>query len=399
MILLNSAELKKRNAGFIKHIRIYEGSDKENLTTTSVTSLYSKDVPALATRWKNSAAREAWLTLRRSLEGRVREMNAATGFDMETIRALAGNYTIDLVRLADDYADYTPVIFKETFDEALPEMFDLRDQLPYVGKEENIIGSSDTVPLMEHKLPVEYPVRLFIRGFGDKSTLRELVFNPFHKTEKTLESAARILADEKNADSIKPIVTATYDSYHTQEADTSGATFDLQLYNTIRKGVIKALGLINKGAGKANGTMHFQVYLLINPLDQMNIIPVINGALASAGGIQQIAGKLPIDGVISYGNGLNDGQKYGSETLKYPGCDRGYAYAIIVPEVYSGYRFVKQNETMEVGEGDILGLTTEKRAWHRIRGIHNLFVLPDTTGSGQSAKCYGSVIKIELPTM
>jgi hypothetical protein len=54
---------------------------------------------------------------------------------------------------------------------------------------------------------------------------------------------------------------------------------------------------------------------------------------------------------------------------------------------------------MEVGEGDILGLTAEKRAWHRIRGIHNGFVLPETTGSGSNAKYYGSVVKIELPSM
>jgi hypothetical protein len=394
MILLNNAEIKKRNAGSVRHIRIYNGTAKENLTETSVTSVYSKSVPAIAVRWKNSVAREAWLVIRRNLEERVKKMNAATGFDMETIRALAGNYTIDLVRLAEDYADYTPVIFKETFDESLPERFDLMDQLPYIGKETDIIGSSDTVPLMEHVLPVEYPVRLYIRGFGDKSTLRELVFNPFHKTEKVLDSAARILADEKNADSIKAIVTATYDANHSQTADSTGATFDLQLYNTIRKGIIKALGLTNKGTGKPNAMLHFQVYLLINPLDEMNIVPVINGALASAGGIQQIAGKLSIDGVISYGNGLNDGQKYGGEPLSYPGCARGNAYAIIVPEVYSGYRFVKQNETMEVGEGDILGLTSEKRAWHRIRGIHNGFVLPETAGS----KYYGSVIKITLPT-
>jgi hypothetical protein len=395
MILLNSAELKKRSAGTVRNIRLYNGSAKDNLASTNTEAVYSQAVPAIAARWRNSAPREAWLAVRRNLEGRVRRMNAATGFDMETIRALAGNYTIDLVRLADDYADYTPVLFKETVDEALPERFDLMDHLPYVGKEENIIGSSDTAPLMQHTLPAEYPVRLYIRGFGDKSTLRELVFNPFHKTELILESAARILADEKNADSIKPIVSAAYGANHTQAADTSGTTFDLQLYNTIRKGLVKVLNLTNKGAGKENGKMHCRVYLLINPLDEPNIMPVINGALASAGGIQQIAGRLSIDGVISYGGGLNDGQKYGAETLSYPGCQQGAAYAVAVPEVYCGYRFVKQNETMEVGEGDILGFTAEKRAWHRIRGVHNGFVLPETSGS----KYYGSVIKIALPVM
>jgi hypothetical protein len=399
MVILNNAELKKRNAGSVRRIRIYNGSAGDNLTRTDAESVYSRDVPATAVRWRNSAAREAWLALRRNLNGRVRLMNAATGYDMETIRALTGAYLIDLVRLADDYSDYTPVIFKETFDESLPERFDLIDHLPYIGKEEDIIGASDKVPLMQHVLPVEYPVRLYIRGFGDKTTLRELIFNEFHKTELILESAARVLADEKNADSIRPIVGAAYDAGHSQAADTAGATYDLQLYNTIRKGVIKALGLLNKGTGKPNATLHFKTYLLINPLDEMNIVPVINGALASAGGIQQIAGKLSIDGVISYGNGLNDGQKYGAETLSYPGCAQGAAYAIVVPEVYCGYRFVKRNETMEVGEGDILGLTTEKRAWHRIRGIHNGFVLPETTGSGGSAKYYGSVVKLTLPAM
>lgn len=102
---------------------------------------------------------------------------------------------------------------------------------------------------------------------------------------------------------------------------------------------------------------------------------------------------MPVAGIIPYGCGLNHGQLYGKETLKYPGVEQGAVFVFVKVDVYGGYRIVKRNETMEVGEGDILGLTAEKRAWHRIRGIANDWVLPKT----ESSKNYGAVVKTALP--
>jgi hypothetical protein len=392
MKIYNAEEIQKSYIGRVRRARIYNGTAKHNLITPGF-DLVKNVSHVIKGTWEGSKEREDILRHRRNREERIRQMNAATGYDAATIQALAGLYTIDILGLADDLTDITPILFAERVDESAPEMVNLMDYLHYVGKEEEITGSSDTVPLMQHVLPEKYPVTLSVRGFGDKTTLRELVFNPFHKTENIIESAARILADEKNADSLTPILAATYSGAFAQAADTTGATYDVKLYNTIKNGIMKALKLYNYPAKRLNGELRYRVYLLINPVDLINIQPVVNGALANAGGLQQIASALPIDGVIPYSGGLNHGQPYGKETLNYPGVAMGEAYAFIKIESYGGYRIVKRNETMEVGEGDILGLTTEKRAWHRIRGIHNDWVLPKT----ESGKNYGAIVKITLP--
>jgi hypothetical protein len=394
MILYNREQMQKSLIGRVRHARIYRGTARENLGKTTHEML--KNVSTVVEGpWMNSKKREDVLRTRKTLQDKARTIfeNAATGYDAATIQALTGLYTIDILRQADDLGDATPIIFNERFDPDAPEMVNLMSYMPYIGKEEELKGASDTVPLIQHVLPEKYPVTLVIRGFGDKTTLRELVFNSFHKTENIIESAARILADEKNADSLKPILGATYGVAFSQEADSTGATYDLKLYNTLKNAVIKALGLYNYPAKRLNGELQHKIYLLVNPIDLINIQPIVNGALNVAGGLQQLAQAIPIDGIIPYSGGLNNGMPYGNETLVYPGVAQGMAYVFVKLETYGGYRIVKRNETMEIGEGDILGLTSEKRAWHRIRGMFNDWVLPKTGGS----KNYGAVIKVELP--
>jgi hypothetical protein len=393
MKLLNAEAMRKGLVGKVRKVRIYNGTVSENLTAKTANVAHDETIEVENEKWLNSKGREELLRDRHMLTEKCKLMNAETGYDMKTIQALASLYTIDLVRQADEYADYTPVLFKEIFDEDAPETVNLRDAMPYVGKEEEVEGTGDTVPLMKSSLPVDYPVYMKIRGFGDKTTLRQMIFNPFHKNELITESAARILSDEKNKDSLGPILSATYDAGHKQAVDTAGATFDLQLYNTLKKGIRKANRLICEPLSREVGLVRHEVYLLINPIDDVDIMPIANGALAGVGGIQQMAQALPIDGVIPYGGGLNHGMKYGEETLSYPGVPSGKAYVFIKVDSFGGYRIIKRNETMEVGEGDVLALSPAKKAWHRIRGLHNVFVLPKTEGG----KAYGAVVEITLP--
>jgi len=395
MKILNAETMRKSLVGKVRNICIYKNEASVDISNHSSDVAYNKPIKVTSETWSGSASREVLLNERKNLTEKVKMMNAATGFDMATIQALAGLYTIDLVRQADEYADYTPVMFKEVVDANAPETVNLRDVTPYIGKEEDITGSGDTVPLMQHSLPLDYPVYLKVRGFGDKTTMRQLVFNPFHKTEMIIQSSARILADEKNNDSFGPIMGAAYGTEHKQAADTLGATYDLQVYNTLKKGIRKALGLYCKPLNKENGLVKHEIYLLVNPMDLIDIQPIVNGALAGVGGIQQIAAALPVDGIIPYGGGLNNGLLYGQEVLKYPGVPQGKVYVLIKVDSFGGYRIVKRNETMDVGAGDVLNLTSEHRAWHRIRGIFSDFVLPKVDGG----KNYGAVVEITLPTL
>jgi len=397
--VLNAEAMRKSLIGKVRNVRIYRGTASENKTTTESVVVRNETMKIVSENWKDSAGREELLRQRKNLEEKAqknyneRQENASVGFDLKTIQELAALYTIDLTRQADEYTDYTPVLYDEIVDENVPESANLRDMTPYIGKEETITGTGDTVPLMKPALPTDYTVKQEIRGFGDVTTLRQLIFNPFHKTELIINSAARILADHKNHDSLGVILGASFGAGHRQAADTSGATYDLRLYNTLKAGIRRALRLYSKPYNRMNGLFRYQVFLLVNPMDLLDIQPVAHGALATVGGIQQLAPALPLDGIIPYGGGLNNGLKWGEETLSYPGVPLGKAYIFIKIESFGGYRVTKRNETMDMGEGDIMALTSEKRVWHRIRGLYHDFVLPETTGG----KDYGSIVEITLP--
>jgi hypothetical protein len=382
--------MRKELVGQVRHARVYNGKPKNSFAGPQE-AVVDEAVVIKSEVWKGSAGREKLLNERHGLARKIK--NAATGYDYATLAALVGNYVIDLQRLEDDLAVYTPQLVTERTDADAPESAKLRNYLPYVGKEEEAKGSGDTVPLMEHNLPVDVSLDLRIRGFGDKTTLRELVFNPFHKTELIMESAGRILADGQNGDVIKPIVTATYDAAHSQAADTAGATADIKTYLTIKGAIKKALRLYNTPTGKQNGLMAHRTLLLLNPMDVDDTVPIISGGLERLAGINLMVGRLPIDGIIPYGGGLNDGIAWGNETLSYPGVPAGTFFVLVKNDVYGGYKIIKRSPTMEMGEGDVLALTTEKRAWHRIDGTFLDWILPSAAGG----KNYGAVIKGTFP--
>jgi len=393
MKLLNAETMRKDLVGKVRKVRIYNGSTTRNQKEAQVPVASEEIIKITGDRWLNSAGREKLLQDRKKIQDRIIE-NAATGFSPKEIAQYATLLTVDLVRQADEYPDYSSVLMKEIVNEAATDPTNLQYQMPYIGKEEEVKGSGDTVPLMQPALPDKIPVDLQILGFGDKTTLRQLVFNPFHETNLIIESAARILADHKNKDLFGDIFGIPYDAGHSQAADSTGATYDLQVYNTLKKGIRKALRLYCRPLDKYVGLLNPEIYLLVNPLNEPDLLPIINGALAGVGGMQSFTPALPVAGVISYGGGLNHGLKYGAETLSYPGVPLDKVYVFVKVNTFGAYRIIKRNETMELGEGDTLALTSEHRAWHRIRGVFTDWVKPTT----EAGKDYGAVLEITLPT-
>jgi hypothetical protein len=385
--IFNAETMRKELVGRTRRVRVFRQNQAAPVTDETIV--------IKTERWENSAARETLLNERRALTEKIK--NAATGYDPATIAALAQNYVIDLQRLTDDMTVHTGTLLTEKNDADAIDPVRLRRYMPYVGKAEPVMGSGDTVPLIDHNLLVDVVISLILMGFGDKTMFRELVLNPFFKTDNVIQSAARILVDEQNKEAIGPIVTFNFagaNAGFTQAADTAGATLDLKIYNTVKAAIKKAVRLWNTPTGKQNGLMAHKIYLLLNPIDAPDIMPVLNGALRGLAGINQIVDPLGIDGVIPYGGGLNDGMKWGNETLEYPGAGAGTFYIFVKNDVYGGYRIIKRSPTMEMGAGDPLELTTEKRAWHWIDGTFLDWILPVTAGG----KNYGAVIKGSFPS-
>jgi hypothetical protein len=385
MKILNDENLKQGLIGKVRNAKVYSGNIRDAFGNPKV--LTSESYVIKAGNWKNSEGRAKLLNERKAFGEKFK--NAATGYDEATIAAYKQNLIIDLQRTTDDLAVYTPMLVSEILDESATENVALRNYMPYVGREGANMGASDAVPLMEHNLPIDNILKVMIKAFGDKTTLRELFLNPFYKTENVINSAARILADGQNADFFKPIIDATYDAAHTQTLDTTGATPDIQIYNTIKKAINKALRLYNPAINKKMGLMNYQLFLLVNPIDLPDIEPIINGSLERLSGVNQLLGRLPINNVIAYGGGVNDGLTWANETLSFPGIEAGTFYIYIRNDVYGAYKIIKRAPTMEMGTGSPLMLATEERAWHRIDGIFLDWILP----SGTTQKPAGAIIK------
>ncbi|MDR1030595.1 MAG: hypothetical protein LBL76_06950 [Treponema sp.] len=65
------------------------------------------------------------------------------------------------------------------------------------------------------------------------------------------------------------IVRENYDVGHSQAADTTGATYDLKVYNTVLAAIKKDYNLLHPlFKTRTIGSMNPKLYLLCNPSDQ-----------------------------------------------------------------------------------------------------------------------------------
>ena len=289
--------------------------------------------------------------------------------------------------------DVTPLICNIIRDDAAPEIAYLRDYLPYIGKEKIISGTNDKVPLIEQKTANTAQIQSYVKAFGWKDSLKNLAWNPVNVLQKVTEAAAVIALDSKNNDIVSTIVGATYGGKHTQSADSTGTTFDLKVYNTLRK-ARKTLGALyhpmyTKKLVSAMPQFSAQIGLMCHPKNIWDIQRIASGF--TAGGFVQDVSSLPIGNVFAYAGGIQDGETWGAETLSLPGCQEDVAY-MFIPE--QAHMLIKRDSTLETGTGSVLELSTEERSWHSIRGTNSDYLMGGcATNTGK-----GCIIKIDLPT-
>ena len=382
------------NTRHSRRISVYRGNRDDNLAAERACTYYNRDIVVTSPAWRDTDRRARLHDSIGELRGRLEaQRNANQGHDPQTIADLMGAYFIDIVRMSDEMPDYTSVLTTVHNRPNMPKDINLRDFLPYTGKEMEIRGSNDSVPLIEQATADKIPISLSIKAFGHKSSLFNMAFNPFWDVNRLMETVASIRVDSRNDDVIGAIVRAEYDAAHMQAADTEGETRDLRVYNTIDDALSMLYGLYHPQFDTRKiGTMNPRIYLLINPMDVRKTRAVISGGLVGAGGLKQIVNALPIDGIIPYSGGIQDGLSWGKEVLKFPGVKEGEFYLVAVTP-YGGMTFTKRDLTLETGTGSVLQLSREERAWYRIGATFLDWLIGKTVGS----KAYGGIIKGKLP--
>jgi hypothetical protein len=393
MIIRNSENHLKSLAGKPYEARIYNRSAA--LVAGEIKPVYisHRVNAARGGRYANSIDRtrfleSIWQPMRERARGNV-QRNAATGYDAATLSPFIAETMLDIQRLADDMVDHSDTLYNIiSRPEAGPEV-KLRDLLPFIGKAKEFGGTGDLPPLMEHRLGVIEEVAIKLFGFGDKSMLREILWSPDY--DQVANSAARVIADERNALLFKPMVGSTYDGNHSVPFDTTtGLSPDEQLYLTIKAAWKKLIGLKNPLTNKLIQDSDFETTLYVSKADSIDVQPIVEGELAGVGGTRIISKALPIDNFVEYSGGLNNGAPYQGEDLKYPGIQSGVAY--LAAKAVDGAQLVKKidwNMEIDPGSSQIKG---EERYWWTAFGVYNENVLPATQGNDY----FGAIVKIAL---
>jgi hypothetical protein len=388
----------------IKRVNIFSGSGDENLRATEPSfktigkdenggDIHSVDVKINGS-WVGSAGYERLWNEIREIKYRANAAQAPAAAD---IAALIQRVFIDITRRAAETPDFTSRIATEITNLEFEEIVPLREIYEYIGKFDIVSGANDPVPLIEQKLGDTDSVQLYITALGWKDSLKNMLFNKLHTMQKVNDAVTKAYTDGRNSLTIGTIVAATYHASQTVAADTtSGATYDVRVYNTIRNAIktLRAL-LDNQTARKIVAPT---ITLLCNSSDTWDIERVIRGQLTLGGTKGTLSTvnlqALPIGEIIEYDQGMTDGKTWGKKTLSYPGVTQGTCY-LFVPREYF-WILTKRPLTMETGRGSVLQLSTEERAWYACGGKYFKDFLgssyPDAGTSG-----YGAIVKVTLP--
>ena len=386
--------LKNQHAN---RIQAFDGDMKENLSAT-VSRPYGREIIVKMTNgnYAESAGKAKLEAEVKALQKRAQTaINAAQAPSGAIIAALVERIFIDMTRRYQESPDFTSRIVTEVNNPDFPDPVNMREILEYRGQMEPISGANDSVPLIEQALAEVDTMNLEMMAIGWKTSLRNIIFNPFHKLQKVLDAVTMAYTDYRNAAVIGTIVGTTFDASQQAPAGVGGNTFEENIYITFRNAIQLLRTLLDNQTVRPISVP--SISMLCNSADSWYIERAINGQLAVGGG-DAVRGvnntALPISEVIEYDRGGNDGFTWGKKTMSFPGVTQGTCY-LFVPRVYA-WAAIKRGLTMEVGTGSVLQLSQEERAWYAVQGVS----LKDFLGSsysGADTSGYGAIIEITLP--
>ncbi len=378
-------------------IQAFDGDMKENLSATTPRP-YGRELIVKMTNgnYAESAGKAKLEAEIKQLQKKAQTaINAAQAPSGAVIAALVEKIFVDMTRRYQESPDFTSRIVTEVSNPAFPDPVNMREILQYRGQMETISGANDSVPLIEQAIAEVDTLSLEMKAIGWKTSLRNIIFNPFHNLQKVLDAVTMAYTDYRNSAVIGAIVGATFDASQQSPAGVSGSTYEVDLYITFRNAIQLLRTLLDNNTTRPISVP--SITLLCNSSDTWYIERAVNGQLASGGGdafrgVNNTA--LPINEIIEYDSGGNHGFTWGKKTMSFPGVTKGTCY-IFVPRAYA-WAAIKRTLNMEVGTGSVLQLSQEERAWYCVQGVY----LKDFLGSsysGAGTSGYGAIVEITLP--
>lgn len=396
-----SLALQRFNEGLSTLCQIYQGDAEFNKRAAEPRTIGAGyNVKMTSANWINSAGyNKLWNEI-----GQIKHrLNAAQSPSATTLEALLGKVFIDITRRVQESADYTSNICTEVTDLEFAETINLREFLDYIGEMQVIAGTNDSVPLIEQQLAETDTATMVIRALGWKDSLKNMLYNKIHTMQKVNKAATDAFTDMRNARHIGVIVGTTFVASQKQAADnTSGATFDNKMYDTLRKGIkkLRSLKWVGLEAEETTEIAVPSISILCNSNDTWDITRVINGNLETGGTTGTITtqnrSSLPIGEIIEYDRGITHGKVWGKKTMSFPGVTQGKCY-LFVPRDYA-WVLNKRGLTLETGMGSTLQLSTEERAWYNVQTEYLKKLMGASYTADPASAGYGAIIEVTLPT-
>jgi hypothetical protein len=321
--------------------------------------------------------------------------NSAESPSSADIQAFYGKTYFDLQRYNAEAGDLTSLIANEITDYNMEKTPSVRDYEPDRGVMADYAGTNDPVPLIQQNTGNLDTFTVGIKALGWKDCLLNQLYNRWFSMDKVIKAASDAYTDAKNAAGAGMIVGTTYAASQKQAAaTTSGSTLDELTYETFVKGIKVLRGL--KDIYTKRPIAVTSISVLCNSADTWQISNVIRGQLLQNGGGARgnVSPGLPIGNIIEYDRGINDGFTIGKVEASFPGVTAGKCYLFVPGVMMIGN---KRPLTTETGNGSVLELSTEERAWYAVfGGFYKQFLGTSFVGSSCGAG-YGYIVEVTLP--
>ncbi|MDR1074030.1 MAG: hypothetical protein LBL45_10215 [Treponema sp.] len=251
-------------------------------------------------------------------------------------------------------------------------------------------GDNDRVPLMEHKAPAADDMEIEWAGVGDKESLNKM-FDNLYDYQRSVRAAQRGYVNYRNAEVLTPLLGASYGSANSQAALSSGATWDINVYNEIRQAIFKLDGLTYALTKENVGQLAGEYVLVCNGTMAKQIAPIVGGQVNSAS-IPQLTASLGVSVVGFYGSPPYIYGKSAGKPLTIPNTD-AYLIKKTAQDKPGFARGTAAELLFKQGESSALEGSVKEFAWFRASGVFSKYALPsDNSGNGL-------VIKLALPAL
>jgi hypothetical protein len=401
--VLNTAALieeRKSKAEKINEVVAYCGSAKANLedTTGRLAHRFNEFPKDMNLMNEMEHLRHQIINKYKS-PSEVQEVlrNAASSPATADLEAFFGRFYLDVTRRAAEAADLTGLIAREVVNPNFPKLVYKRDIEKWRGIMGQISGENDKPNMIQQNEGNVASLGLYIMGLGWKDSIGNQLWNQWFSMDMVIQAAVDAYTDYRNSVTVGAIVGATFVASQQQAAvATSGLTYDEKMYETMLGGVKTLRKLLDPQTKRKIAVP--SIRWLGHSENTWSVENVIRGQLNGNGSSARVNNRpsLPIDMMLEYDQGINNGFTIGLKTASFPGVTAGKGY-LFVPGV--ALVATKRGLTSETGQGSVLDFATEERSWYSVQGedFGDLLGSSAATPVGGAAG-YGAIVEVTLPT-